>query len=237
MRTVDPVGACQDLIDVLRDLVKSRPYHRDAAFLAQVRDRYAREVAGTGELSPSALDEAITADQIRAAAQYVVEESGVASPLALSAHLEPPLSYGQAERALEVLQTMGVVGPTDGLRARETLTTSPDDMKRQLAELEEKLPGVLAEQRGVLGLPPEIRALLGQLKEHAVVLGEYPQWESLQNVAAAAQYAAAEGALPVDNPEEAQRIRRLKSGGIREAPGHRSRARHLQLRKGTSALY
>jgi hypothetical protein len=42
------------------------------------------------------------------------------------------------------------------------------------------------------------------------VLAEYPQWESIQNIAAAAQLAAADEADPVGSPEENQRIGRLQ---------------------------
>ncbi|MGI5508007.1 hypothetical protein [Streptomyces sp. CA-106131] len=42
------------------------------------------------------------------------------------------------------------------------------------------------------------------------MLAEYPQWESIQNIAAAAQLAAADEAAPVGSPEENQRIGRLQ---------------------------
>lgn len=147
MQTDAPVKTRLALIDALRRRVENNPFHRDAQFLNTVADRYAREIAGPAELSPLALAADISADQIRAVAAHLVEQGTVASPLVLSETAELDLTYAQAERALAVLQILDVVGPPNGLKPRETLTVSRNQLPNQLELIEKRLPNLLERQQ------------------------------------------------------------------------------------------
>ncbi|RNG26040.1 hypothetical protein [Streptomyces botrytidirepellens] len=148
MQTDRPVEARLDLIDALRRRVENNPFHDDAPFLNEVKDRLAQELAGPPELTAQALEADLQADQVRAVAAHLVERGTVASPLVLSETAELDLSHAQAERALDVLQTLNVVGPPNGLKPRETLTASRDQLPSQLQLLEERLPNLLEIQKG-----------------------------------------------------------------------------------------
>ncbi|MEU6070596.1 hypothetical protein ABZ864_40695 [Streptomyces sp. NPDC047082] len=184
---VDAYRLRVELIEALRARVESKPFHRDAAFFNQVNDRYAREIAGPGELTLEALDADITAAQITEIAQQVVLLGTVASPLALSSIGTLNLTFAQAERALDVLQSFGIVGPPNPLQPRETRTSTAQDLAHKLADLAERLPQLLAEQRGILALPQNVRHLLKTVHRHTVLLdAPHPLWESIQNIATAA---------------------------------------------------
>jgi hypothetical protein len=173
MQTDTPVKTRLALIDALRRRVENNPFHRDAQFLNTVADRYAREIAGPAELSPLALAADINADQIRAVATHLVEQGTVASPLVLSETAELDLTYAQAERALAVLQSLNVVGPPNGLKPRETLTVSHNQLPRQLELLEERLPNLLERQKGAAAAaassaPPAPATAARQETAHAI---------------------------------------------------------------------
>ncbi|MFE7777620.1 hypothetical protein ACFU5O_27720 [Streptomyces sp. NPDC057445] len=148
MRTDNPVATRLELIAALRRRVENNPSHRDASFLHQAADRFAREVAGPTELTDEAREAEITTDQIRAVAKHLVEQGTVASPLALSNTPALSLTHGEAERALDVLQTLNVVGPPNGLKPRETLVTKIHQLPAQLKPLEERLPNLLQLHNG-----------------------------------------------------------------------------------------
>ncbi|MEU5193574.1 hypothetical protein AB0G86_05845 [Streptomyces scabiei] len=151
-RTDSPVETRLALIEALRRRVENNPFHRDAHFLNKVADRFAQEIAGPPELTTQALEADLSADQIRAVAAHVVEQGTVASPLVLSETAELNLTHAQAERALAVLQTLNVVGPSNGLKPRETLTVSRNQLSGQLELLKERLPKLLEMQRGAAAL-------------------------------------------------------------------------------------
>ncbi|MFJ5817262.1 hypothetical protein ACIQGT_25700 [Streptomyces sp. NPDC093108] len=148
MQTDSPVKTRLALIKALRRQVDNNPFHRDAHFLTKVADRFAQEIAGPPELTAQALQTELHADQVRAVAAHLVEQGTVASPLVLSEAAELNLTHAQAERALAVLQTLNVVGPPNGLKPRETLTVSRNDLPGQLVLLEQRLPNLLAMQTG-----------------------------------------------------------------------------------------
>jgi hypothetical protein len=148
MRSDSPVETRRDLIDALRRRVENNPFHRDAQFLNTVADRFAREIAGPPELTADALAADLSADQVRTLAAHLVEYRTVASPLVLSETAELNLSHPQAERALAVLQTLNVVGPPNGLEARQTLIHARNELSYQLSLLEERLPYLLELQEG-----------------------------------------------------------------------------------------
>ncbi|MFD8664914.1 hypothetical protein ACFV1U_05885 [Streptomyces microflavus] len=152
MKTDTPVETRIDLINALRSRVANNPFHRDAHFFTTVADRFAQEIAGPPELTPPALAADLSADQVRAVAAHVVEQGTVASPLALSATASLHLTHAQAERALAVLQTLRVVGPPNGLKPRETLTTTRDALPGQLELLEQRLPNLLELQQGAAAI-------------------------------------------------------------------------------------
>lgn len=146
MQTDSPVQTRLTLIDALRRRVESNPFHRDAQFLNNVKDRFTLELAGPPELTAQALQADLNADQVRSAALYLVthhKDDWVTSPLKLSEAAELNLTYSQAERALAVLQTLDVVGPPNGLTPRRVLTVSPNELPIQLEGLEQRLPNLL----------------------------------------------------------------------------------------------
>lgn len=153
MKTDTPVETRLALIDALRRRVENNPFHRDAHFLNKVADRFSQEIAGPPELTAQALAADLSADQVRAVAAHLVGEGAVASPLVLSETAELDLTHAQAERALAVLQTLNVVGPPNGLKPRETLTVSRNDLPGQLELLEQRLPNLLAMQRSAAAIP------------------------------------------------------------------------------------
>ncbi|MGP3950895.1 hypothetical protein [Streptomyces sp. 7N604] len=142
LRTDTPVATRLALIDELRRRVENDPYHRDAPFLNRAKDRFAQEIAGPTELTAEAVDAEVTATEIRAIAQHLVEHGTVASPLVLSDTPELNVSHAQAERALDVLHRLKVVGPPNGLKPRETTATTRS-LPDQLMLLEERLPNLL----------------------------------------------------------------------------------------------
>ncbi|MFD7866052.1 hypothetical protein [Streptomyces sp. NPDC059783] len=147
MKTDTPVETRRDLIDALRRRVENNPLHRDAQFLNKVADRFAQEIAGPPELSTEALAADISAGQVRAVATRLIEEGVIASPLALSEITELDLSYAEAERALAVLESLKVVGPTNGLKPREALILSRQNLTEQLQTLEQHLPDLLERKK------------------------------------------------------------------------------------------
>ncbi|WP_440580997.1 hypothetical protein [Streptomyces sp. PT19] len=151
--TDKPVQARLHLIGYLRGQVENNPFHRDAHFLNKVADRFAQEIAGPPELTAGALAADLSADQVRAVAAHVVEHGTVASPLVLSEIAKLNLTHAQAERALAVLQTFNVVGPPNGLKPRETLTASLNDLPGQLELLEQRLPNLLEMQKSTAAIP------------------------------------------------------------------------------------
>ncbi|MEU7028968.1 hypothetical protein AB0A60_20035 [Streptomyces sp. NPDC046275] len=148
LKTDTPVETRLALIDALRRRVENNPFHRDAQFLNKVADRFAQEIAGPPELSTDALAADISASQVRAVATQLIEQGVVASPLALSEITELNLTYAQAERALAVLESLEVVGPTNGLKPREALIFSGHFLTEQLQTLEQRLPNLLERQKG-----------------------------------------------------------------------------------------
>ncbi|MFD4241881.1 hypothetical protein ACFWP3_09815 [Streptomyces sp. NPDC058525] len=145
VRADDPVEARRELIDALRRRVERDPYHRDASFLNQVKDRLAKEIAGPDELTPEAAQTTITPTQLRAAALHLVEGGTAVSPLALSSTAELNLTHPQAERVLHELKNLNVVGPPNGLEPRQLLAKTPA-----------QLPSALAAPRpGPAGVPPQ----------------------------------------------------------------------------------
>ncbi|MGW3389552.1 hypothetical protein [Streptomyces cinereoruber] len=152
LKTDTPVETRRALIDALRRRVENNPFHRDAQFLNKVADRFAQEIAGPPELSTEALAADISASQVRAVATQLIEEGVVASPLALSGITELDLSYAEAERALAVLESLEVVGPTNGLKPREALIFSRYFLTEQLQTLEQRLPNLLEHQKGAASI-------------------------------------------------------------------------------------
>ncbi|MEU1076457.1 MULTISPECIES: hypothetical protein [unclassified Streptomyces] len=148
LQTDNPVETRLALIKALRRQVDTNPFDRNAQFLNKVADRLAQEIAGPPELTAQALEAELNADQVRAVAAHIVEQGTVASPLVLSEITELNLTHAQAERALAVLQTLNVVGPPNGLKPRETLTVSRNDLPGQLELLEQRLPNLLELQKG-----------------------------------------------------------------------------------------
>ncbi|MFI0813570.1 hypothetical protein [Streptomyces echinatus] len=151
MLTDTPVETRLALNQALHRRVASNPFHRDAEFLNKVADRLALEVAGPPELTTQALETTITAAQIRAVAEHLVGHGTLASPLALSETPELNLTHAQAERTLAVLDQLNVVGPTNGLKPRDTFTRSRDQLANQLDQLEERLPNLLALHKPTAG--------------------------------------------------------------------------------------
>ncbi|MFE1782263.1 hypothetical protein ACFW9F_06635 [Streptomyces sp. NPDC059506] len=159
LETDTPVETRLALIDALRHRVKNNPFHRDAQFLNKVADRFAQEIAGPPKLSAQALATDISAGQVRAVATQLIEQGVVASPLALSEITELNLTYAQAERALAVLESLEVVGPTNGLKPREALILSRHFLTEQLQTLEQRLPNLLEAQKAqAVALAPEAQA-------------------------------------------------------------------------------
>ncbi|MFI6277933.1 hypothetical protein [Streptomyces sp. NPDC050988] len=152
LQTDKPVETRLALIKALRRQVDNNPFDRNAQFLNKVADRLAQEIAGPPELTAQALEAELSADQVRAVAAHVVEQGTVASPLVLSETAELKLTHAQAERALTVLQTLNVVGPPNGLKPRETLTGSRNDLPGQLELLEQRLPNLLEMQEGAAAI-------------------------------------------------------------------------------------
>ncbi|MFJ5635183.1 hypothetical protein ACIQF5_21425 [Streptomyces goshikiensis] len=132
VRADDPVEARRELIDALRRRVERNPYHRDASFLNQVKDRLAKEIAGPDELTPEAAQTTITPTQLRAAALHLVAGGTAVSPLALSSTDELNLTHQQAERVLHELQNLNVVGPPNGLEPRQLLAETPAQLPSAL---------------------------------------------------------------------------------------------------------
>lgn len=151
LRTDSPVETRRALIDALRRRVENNPFDRNAQYLNKVKDRLAQEIAGPPELTAQALEAELSADQVRAVAAYLVAQDTVASPLVLSETVELKLTHAQAERALAVLQTLNVVGPPNGLKPRETLT-SRNDLPGQLELLDQRLPNLLKMQKGAAAI-------------------------------------------------------------------------------------
>ncbi|MDF3303350.1 hypothetical protein P3H78_33055, partial [Streptomyces sp. K1PA1] len=152
LQTNKPVETRLALITALRRRVENNPFDRNAQYLNKVADRLAQEIAGPPELTAQALDAELNADQVRAVAAHIVEQGTIASPLVLSETAELNLTHAQAERALAVLQTLNVVGPPNGLKPRETLTVSRNDLPGQLELLEQRLPNLLELQKGAAAI-------------------------------------------------------------------------------------
>ncbi|MFH0246017.1 hypothetical protein ACGRHY_27205 [Streptomyces sp. HK10] len=152
LQTNQPVETRIALITALRRRVENNPFDRNAQYLNKVADRLAQEIAGPPELTAQALEAELSADQVRAVAAHVVEQGTVASPLVLSETVELNLTHAQAERALAVLQTLNVVGPPNGLKPRETLTVSRNDLPGQLELLEQRSPNLLETQKGAAAI-------------------------------------------------------------------------------------
>jgi len=142
LSTDTPVATRRALIDALHRRVHNDPYNRDAHFLNRAADLLALELAGPTELTPRALEAAVTAIEIRAIAQHLVDHDTVAAPLVLSEIPELNVSHAQAERALDVLQRLNVVGPPNGPQPRAT-TVAADSLPERLMLLEVSLPDML----------------------------------------------------------------------------------------------
>ncbi|MFD7954368.1 hypothetical protein ACFV4X_12820 [Streptomyces ardesiacus] len=200
LQTNQPVETRLALITALRRRVDNNPFDRNAQYLNKVADRLAQEIAGPPELTAQALEAELTADQVRAVAAHVVERGTIASPLALSEVSELNLTHAQAERALAVLQTLNVVGPPNGLKPRETLTVSRNDLPGQLELLEQRLPNLLEMQKGAAAISasaaPEAPAPAPAVQPEAVPAPEaaapsLAPVEPEQNVAPAAPASSA----------------------------------------------
>ncbi|WP_327411327.1 hypothetical protein OG458_42075 (plasmid) [Streptomyces sp. NBC_01281] len=148
MQADDPVENRLTLAEALRHRVENNLFDRNAQYLNTVADRLSQEVAGPTALTAQALKEDLHPAQIRAVAAHLVEHDTPASPLILSWTAGLDLTHGQAERALAVLEDMGVVGPTNGLETRETLTVSSHQLAGQLQLLEQRLPNLPQPQAG-----------------------------------------------------------------------------------------
>ncbi|MCZ1012129.1 hypothetical protein [Streptomyces lydicus] len=209
MQTETPVETREALIKALRRRVENNPFQRDAHFFNAVADRFAQELAGPPELSAQALETDVTAAQVRAVAEHLVErrtEAMSASPLVLSEAVELNVTYPQAERALAVLHSLNVVGPSDGLKPRETLTRSHPELSTQLVLLEERLPNLLALQKSAAELAaspaPEAPA-----QAEAAAAAEPTRSEQGRTPADAAPAPPAEPALPNTPPALPRRDR------------------------------
>ncbi|MFF1678818.1 hypothetical protein ACFVYG_22610 [Streptomyces sp. NPDC058256] len=222
MQTDNPVEARLALIDALRRRVENNPFHRDAQFLNKAADRFAQEIAGPPELTDQALEADITADQVRAVAEHMVEQGTVASPLVLSETAELNLTHAQAERALAVLHTLNVVGPPNGLKPRETLTLSRSQLPNQLALIEQRLPNLLELQKGAAELaasPVPDTSTQAEPAPTAETPAAEPRQTQPQTPAAASQPAPAEPTPAPAGPELPRRDRSAE----RRHPGNVSR--------------
>lgn len=235
MKTDTPVETRLALIDALRRRVENNPFHRDAHFLNKVADRFAQEIAGPPELTARALAADLSADQVRAVAAHLVEKGTVASPLALS-ETELDLTHAQAERALAVLQALNVVGPPNGLKPRETLTASRNDLPSQLELLEQRLPNLLEMQKGAADISasaaPEATAPAPAVQPEAVPAPEAAApspapVEPEQNVAPAAPASSAPAepapaATARALPRRDRRVERRHPGNLTARPAPRA---------------
>lgn len=207
MRTDTPVETRLALIDALRRRVENNPFHRHAHFLNKVADRFAQEIAGPPELTAQALAADVSAEQVRAVAAHVVGQGAVASPLVLSETAELDLTYAQAERALAVLQTLNVVGPSNGLKPRETLTVSRNDLPGQMELLEQRLPNLLEMQRSAAAIPVSEAQATAAQPEAGPTPKALAEPEQVQASAAPAPTAPAESAPAATAPELPRRDR------------------------------
>lgn len=219
MKTDTPVETRLALIDALRRRVENNPFHRDAHFLNKVADRFAQEIAGPPELTAQALAADLSADQVRAVAAHLVEKGTVASPLALSETAELNLTHAQAERALAVLQALNVVGPPNGLKQRETLTVSRNDLPGRLELLEQRLPNLLEMQKGAAAISasaaPEAPAPAPAVQPEAVPA---PEAAAPSPVPAEPDPAATARALP----RRDRRVERRHPGNLTARPEPRA---------------
>ncbi|MGZ2361518.1 hypothetical protein LRE75_33375 [Streptomyces sp. 372A] len=226
LQTNEPVESRRALIKALRSKVENNPFAHNAQYLNKVADRLAQEIAGPPELTTQALEAELTADQVRAVAAHVVEHGAVASPLVLSDTAELNLTHGQAERALAVLQTLNVVGPPNGLKPRETLTVSRNDLFSQLRLIEQRLPDLLDMQKraGAISSPaePEPPAPAAQLQAvppPAAAASDPTPVEPEQNVSPASPATAAPaGPVPAAAvpglPRRERTVRRRHPGNL-----------------------
>ncbi|MGW6145569.1 hypothetical protein, partial [Streptomyces sp. NPDC055140] len=185
------------LVEALRRRVENNSFHRDAQFLSKVADRFGQEIAGPPELTAQALEAELSAGQVRAVAAHVVEQGTVASPLVLSETDELNLTHAQAERALAVLETLSVVGPPNGLKPRETLTVSREELPAQLELLEQRLPNLLEMQKGTAAVAASSAPPAPAAEPEAAPTAEAPapaEPEPTQAPAAPAASAPAAGA-------------------------------------------
>ncbi|GAA2720316.1 MULTISPECIES: hypothetical protein [Streptomyces] len=225
LQTNKPVETRRALITALRRKVDNNPFDRNAQYLNKVADRLAQEIAGPPKLTAQALEAELSADQVRAVAAHVVEQRTVASPLVLSETTELNLTHAQAERALAVLQTLNVVGPPNGLKPRETLTASRNDLRSQLELLEQRLPNLLELQKGAAAISasaapeapaPAVQPQATPAPEAAAPAAAPPEPEQKQAPAAPSPSAPAEPAPAATVPELPRRDRRTE----RRHPGN-----------------
>ncbi|MFB6985593.1 hypothetical protein [Streptomyces sp. NPDC056304] len=232
MQTDTPVETRTDLIDALRRRVEGNPFHHDAQFLNKVADRFAAEIAGPAELTPEAVNAVITVAQVESVARSLVDEDTIASPLVLSDKAELNLTHAQAERALDLLQTMNVVGPHKGLKPRETLFVSSNHLSNQWPLLEQQLLNLLELQKGAAAISastapvtpaPAAQPEAAPAAEAPMVAEPEPEPEPEQAPApvAPSQPAPAEPAPAAAAPELPRRDRsaeRRHPGNLRSRP-------------------
>ncbi|MFF9157641.1 hypothetical protein ACF1AB_36085 [Streptomyces sp. NPDC014846] len=221
MRTDSPVESRQALIEALRRRVENNPFHPDAHFLNKVADRLAQEIAGPPELTADALQADLTADQVRSVAQHLVRhraDETAASPLALSETAELNLTYAQAERALAVLQTLDVVGPPNGLQPRETLTVSRTELSSQLNSLEQRLPNLLAAQKGAAAVEAPAAPRVEAQPQASPAAHQQTQAPAAPTPPAAAEPAPATTASELPRRDRSAERRHPGNLGTRAAP-------------------
>lgn len=154
MPTDTPAITRLQLIEALRARVEANPYHPDASFLNRAADMYAHEIAGPADPTDDARGAVVAASDVAAVASYIVEHRVAASALILADAPGLSLDYGQAERALDVLQKLRVVDAPQPLRPRDVLATE-ESLPELLEHLEQRLPSLLALPRHRPSVPAQ----------------------------------------------------------------------------------
>lgn len=115
---------------------------------------YAHEIAGPADPTDDARGAVVAASDVAAVASYIVEHRVAASALILADAPGLSLDYGQAERALDVLQKLRVVDAPQPLRPRDVLATE-ESLPELLEHLEQRLPSLLALPRHRPSVPAQ----------------------------------------------------------------------------------